>query len=150
MNIDIAVQLLNRFSSDEQLRNIETIYNTASQDPRIVPPLIDLEKQRMALDQAMLIEQYIASANLFCFTNAPSVMNLLERSLTRPDTLVETVVRYLHERHERVLSESSASLNEELPINVRERLEEYGVARLRYREYFEPLVFRYHSNIDVD
>jgi len=122
------------------MSNIETIYSTKSQDPRIVPPLIDLEKQRMALDHAQAMCQYTFG---YFFTNVPSVMNLLERSLTRPDTLVETVVRYLHEKHEKVLRKASVCLSEVLPVDVRERLEDYRTARLRYREYFEPLVYRY-------
>jgi len=132
------------FLSDVHLCNIETIYNTNSRDPRIVPPLIDLKKQRQATEQARMIYQYTMNAKYFYFTNVPSVMDHLQRSLTRPDTLVETTVRYLHEKHERVFSESSVDLSEELPVDVRERLEEYGVARLRYIEYFEPLVYRYH------
>jgi len=150
MHGEVLLFSIESLLSDVYLRNIETIYNTEPRDPRIIPPLIDLKKQRMALGQVTSMSQYITSSNHYYYTNVPtnvpSVMDLLERCLTQPDTLVETVVRYLHENHEKALSES-VSLSEELPVDVRERLEEYSTARLRYREYFTPLVYRYNSKI---
>jgi len=128
------------------LQNIETLYTTKSRDPRIVPPLIDIEKQRVAMREIcdVLIHQ-THSYKPYVFVNVRSVLNLLQRTLTRTpaDTLVEIVVRYLHENHQNGLKSGLA-----LPVDLQERLNNYKDPELIFGGYFLPHIYRYMAPED--